>query len=127
MSPPLPFEIYDAALRGDLAKVITWLRKGGHVDALFTTRDRDGDERFGTMLLAAAMNDHVAVAKELLQRGATVDKVDNIEATPLMHAARRGHRGVLLLLLEHSANADQQNEWAAPLSWRLLAKGKRRV
>ena len=33
-SSPLPKEIHVAAQRGELPKVVKWLRKGGHVDAL---------------------------------------------------------------------------------------------
>ena len=62
-----------AATRGELPKVVKWLRKGGHVDALFSWEDADGSP-FAALLHAAAAKGQLAVAKELLKRGATVDQ-----------------------------------------------------
>ena len=41
-APPLPRGIYAAAQRGELPKVVKWLRKGGHVDALCSWEDEGG-------------------------------------------------------------------------------------
>ena len=40
-SSPLPKEICVAAERGELPKVVKWLRKGGHVDALHSWEDKE--------------------------------------------------------------------------------------
>ena len=69
----LPLEIYESAGRGELQKVVKWVRKGGLVDALCPTTDDDGRPCSFTMLHAAAANGHVEMAKELLRRGASVD------------------------------------------------------
>ena len=63
---PLLAEITRAAYRGELERVVAWLQKtSGHVDAL----DEDGQG----LLHAAAIGGRQSVAKELLQRGASVD------------------------------------------------------
>ena len=42
----LPKEIYDAAKHGELQQVVKWLRKGGHVDALFFYDGCFGEDSF---------------------------------------------------------------------------------
>ena len=108
-APLLPEEICAAAQRGELPKVVKWLRKGGHVDALFSG-EIQGLSFYGALLHAAAAGGHLAVAKELLKRGATVDLPGTLGGTALMETAVRGQPAVLLLLLEHSANPDLQND-----------------
>ena len=66
-----PEEIYVAAGRGELPKVVKWLRKGGHVDALHSWEDKEARTLSSGLLHAAARNGQLAVAKELLKRGAT--------------------------------------------------------
>ena len=58
MSSPasLPKEIHRSAERGELQKVVKWLRKGGLVDALGSTRTRDGRPTTYTLLLAATIS-----------------------------------------------------------------------
>ena len=96
-SSQLPKEIFDAADRGELPKVVKWLRKGGHVDALCSWEGVEGRRGSTTLLHAAAQFGQLAVAKELLKRGASVDLPSGYGATPLMEAAVRGHLAVLLL------------------------------
>ena len=50
----LPLELYVAAQRGELQKVVKWLRKGGHGDALCSWEDEQGSH-FATLLHAAAV------------------------------------------------------------------------
>ena len=107
-SSPLPKEINVAAQRGELPKVVKWLRKGGHVDALFSWENQEGVSISSALLHAAAAEGQLAVAKELLKRGAAVDLPASFGRTPLMAAAAHGQPAVLLLLLEHSANPDLQ-------------------
>ena len=75
MSSPasLPKEIHRSAERGELQKVVKWLRKGGVVDAFCPDTSGDGRPTTATLLHAAATNDHLAIVKELLKRGASVD------------------------------------------------------
>ena len=105
----LPKEVFGAGQRGELQKVVKWLRKGGHVDALCSWEDEQGRRYSSALLHGAAANGQLAVAKELLKRGATVNLPGSIGATPLMTAAASGHLAVLLPLLEYSANPDLQN------------------
>ena len=74
MSSPasLPKEIQRSAERGELQKVVKWLRKGGAVDALGSTTAHDGSPNNITLLHVAAANDHVEMVKELLKRGASM-------------------------------------------------------
>ena len=75
MSSPasLPKEIHRSAQRGELQKVVKWLRKGGAVDALGSTTTNDGQASTTTLLLDAAAVGHLAMVRELLKRGASVD------------------------------------------------------
>ena len=115
MSSPasLPDEIFKAAVRGELQKVVKWLRKGGAVDALGSTTARGGRSTTDTLLLAATAHGHLALVKELLKRGASVDLPNSLGFTALMHAAvyghPSGHPSILLVLLQHSANPDLQD------------------
>ena len=125
-SATVPDEIGRAAARGELQKVVKWLRKGGHVDALFSWEDKQGRSLSSSLLHAAAGNGHLAVAKELLKRSASVDLSGSDGVIPLMTAAVGGQPAVLLLLLEHSASPDLQDDHGttAPMT-RLLAQGTR--
>ena len=75
MSSPasLPKEITRSAELGELQKVVKWLRKGGLVDAHCSTTARDGRPTTITLLHAAAAHGHLALVRELLKRGASVD------------------------------------------------------
>ena len=73
----VPDKISVAAFRGERFQVIQWL-KGGHVDALAANGDG--------LLHAAAAGGRLLVAKELLNRGATVDLRGSSNTTPLMFA-----------------------------------------
>ena len=68
MSAPasLPIEINRSAVRGELQKVVKWLRKGGVVDAHHSATARDGSATTTTLLKTAALNDHLAMVRELL-------------------------------------------------------------
>ena len=71
MSSPasLPKEITRSVERGELQKVVKWLRKGGLVDALGSTTARDGRPTTDTLLLAATVHGHLAMVRELLIAG----------------------------------------------------------
>eukprot|EP00964_Phaeocystis_antarctica_P137837 scaffold102422_cov60-Phaeocystis_antarctica.AAC.2 len=65
-SASLPVEIYQSAGRGELQKVVTWLGKGGAVDALCPAPTVTGRTATYSLLHAAAANDHLEIARELL-------------------------------------------------------------
>ena len=111
MSAPasLPVEIHRSAGLGELQKVVKWLRKGGLVDALGSVTSMDGRPITTTLLLTAAANDHLAIVRELLKRGATVNLQNSLGFTALLEAAFSGRLSIVLVLLQHSANPDLQN------------------
>jgi len=110
MSSPasLPKEIHRSAERGELQKVVKWLRKGGLVDALGSTTTLDGRPTTYTLLLAATVHGQLEMVRELLKRGASIDLPNSLGVTALMHTAYHGHLSILLVLLQHSANLDLQ-------------------
>ena len=105
---PLPEEIHRSAERGELQKVVKWLRKGGLADAFCSALTGHGRASTTTLLHTAAANDHLAMVRELLKRGASVDLQGSLGFTALMGAAGYGHLSILLVLLQHSANPDLQ-------------------
>eukprot|EP00964_Phaeocystis_antarctica_P077593 scaffold48181_cov63-Phaeocystis_antarctica.AAC.2 len=105
----LPAEILLAAERGELQKVVSWLRKERPVDALHSARTIDGQTATVGLLHAAAAGGQLEMVRELLKRGASVDLPSGLGFTALMEAAYQGHLSIVLLLLQHSANRDVQN------------------
>ena len=105
----LSVEIYESAERGELQKVVKWLRKGGLVDALCPATSDDGEPSASALLHAAAAYGHLEMVRELLKRGASVDLLTSLGITALMSAAYFGHLSSVLLLLQHSANPDLQD------------------
>ena len=110
---PLPKEIQRSAERGELQKVVKWLRKGGAVDAHRSTTTCDGRPTATTLLHAAAANGQLEIVRELLKRGANVNLQNSFGGTALMDAAYEGHLSILLVLLQHSANPDLRDIHAA--------------
>ena len=56
----VPKEIIRSAERGELQKVVKWLRKGGHVDALCSWEGEQGRSRPKALLHAAAAHGQLA-------------------------------------------------------------------
>ena len=106
---PLPEEIHLSAERGELQKVVKWLRKGGLADAFCPSTSQGGRPSTVTLLHAAAGWGHLAMVRELLKRGASVDLQASLGLTALMDAAGYGHLSILLVLLQHSANSNLQD------------------
>ena len=104
----LPAEVLLAAERGELQKVVSWLRKGGPVDALRRVPTGDGQTTTVGLLHAATAGGQLEIVRELLERGASVDLPNSFDATALMDAASYGHLSILLVLLQHLANPDLQ-------------------
>ena len=69
----LPLEIFESARRGELQSVGVWLGKGGSIDALCPTTAKSGEPATFGLLHVAATNGHLAMVRELLKRGASVD------------------------------------------------------
>jgi hypothetical protein len=57
-------------------------------------------------LMMAALNGHEALAKQLIAKGADINKTG---WTPLHYAATKGHLGMITLLLEKSAYIDAES------------------
>ena len=130
MSSPasLPKEIHQSAAEGELQKVVKWLRKGGLVDALCPNTTEGGRATVSTLLHAAASYGHLALEKELLKRGASVDLPNNLGGTALMNAAYYGHLSILLVLLQHSTNPDlQTNKGGSTALMKAAEKGQEPV
>ena len=84
---PLPFEIYRSAEKGELQKVVKWLRKGGLVDALYSAPTCGGRTATVSLLHAAAAHGHLEIVKMLLKRGTSIDLPSGLGVTALMSAA----------------------------------------
>ena len=104
----LPIEVHRSAQRGELQKVVKWLRKGGLVDALRPTKSFQGLPTTTTLLKTAAAFDQLELVRELLKRGASVDLQTSLGVTALMRAASCGCLSIVLVLLQHSANSAAQ-------------------
>lgn len=91
--------LHDAARDGDLAKVRELLDAGVPVDA--------GNHYEVTALIYASVWGHIDVVRELLERGADINHVDNLYGSDAMGmASNRGQAEVVKILVEHGADAD---------------------
>ena len=106
---PVPVEIYRAAGRGELPKVVKWLRKGGSTDAAHSDTTVDGRVTTVPLLHAVACEGHLELARMLLKRGASVDLPTSLGITALMQAAYSGQLSILLLLMQNLASLDLQD------------------
>ena len=111
MSSPasLPKEIQRSAQRGELQKVVKWLRKGGPADAFCASQTSLGRSTTTTLLQTAGGSGHLAIVRELLKRGASVDLQTSLGHTTLMNAAGYGKLSIVLVVLQHSASPDLQS------------------
>jgi len=86
-------EFLSACAHDNIASVRAMLDAGLDVDA--------ADEDDVTGLQTAAANGAAGVARELVVRGAALDKANACGWTPLLHAARHGHANVAAFLLQN--------------------------
>ena len=113
MTLALPEEVVKSARRGEVKKIVKWIKKGG-VDA---QRDTDGN----SLLHSAVIGGQPDVVRELLKQGATVDLPNHDGSTPLMAAAQGWQPNAaaqdqllqvqllqVQLLLENSADVNRQ-------------------
>lgn len=101
-----------AARDGYIPAINTLLNTSADTDPI----DVDQTDIFGsTALMLTALNGHVAAATLLLDRDATVDKVNHSGWTALLLAAWHGQAQVVQLLLDRNANKDAQINGMTPL------------
>ena len=114
---PLPYQVADAAERGDLQAVKAWLaRPFSRIDAIDTYR--------WTLLHHACLNDtptadNLALAEYLLSRGASVNHGD--DGSVLHCAVARHYRShptdMVGLLLRAGADIEATYDYGAPIAW----------
>ena len=92
-------ELIGAAERGDIATVISLLRKGADINHKL--------EDLPTALAAATSSNQLSMMKLLLDKGAKVDAQGGNGGIPLGTASSKGHVAAIQLLLENGANPDQ--------------------
>lgn len=86
--------------------VLLLLDRGADIDSK--------DKVYGqTPLLWAAEDGHEAVVRQLLDRGAAMQAMNNIKRTPLSCAVRNGHDRVLLMLLANDNNPDSKDHYGS--------------
>jgi len=91
-----------ACLKGDMESVKRLLKDGANVDELC---------KGCSPLMAASVNGHVEIMSLLLDKGATVNLVDNEGETALGYAAMGGHVKALKLLLTKGADLNHRNKY----------------
>lgn len=70
----LPNEVASAAVRDEMATVVSWLDGGGHVDATYESADDpDGSFRGNTLIMLTSGCGHAPLVDMLLQRKASLD------------------------------------------------------
>ena len=89
---PLPIQIFESAEKGELQKVVKWLRKGGLVDALCSTTAANGRPTTATLLHAAAAHGHPEIAEHGCQAGeqGTLPKPQPSKYHPQLHRGAWG-------------------------------------
>lgn len=92
-------ELIGAAERGDIATVISLLRKGADINHEY--------EDLPTALAAASSSNQLSMMKLLLGKGAKVDAQGGKWVTPIGTACSKGHVAAIQLLLENGADPDQ--------------------
>ncbi len=97
-APSAQTSLWIAAVSGDTVTIASVLNAGAAIDSI----DAQGNRR---ALNYAAIGNHVAAARLLIKRGATVNLANRTGFTPLHHAAEAGALDALALLLESGADA----------------------
>jgi ankyrin repeat protein len=100
--PFAPERFLECAAVGDGACVSLFLVAGLNPDVQ--------DELGGTALMRALQEEHLDVAKTLLEMGANPDLQDKNGGTTLMDASLYGHLNAVEMLLDNNANPNVQNK-----------------
>jgi len=98
-------ELAVAVERGDVKAVTALLDAGTPVDIVLS----QGEGQYSALQLAA-WNGKTAVAKLLLERGASVNATSPIYGCALIAAAGRGWDDLVAVLIENGAEVDQRDE-----------------
>jgi ankyrin repeat protein len=118
--PVLSQEIFDAAQKGDLAKLKSLVQNNPN---LVNAKNKDDD----TPLHIAADAGHLEIARFLIQSGADVNSMNSSLRNPVLMAGYQGHKDVVKLLLENGANFDYVDDRGyTPLRWAAV-RGKKDV
>ena len=103
---PLPDYIVAATRRGELKKIIKWLRKEGDVNA---QRTSDGN----SLLQLCVIMRQPDLVRELLNRGAAYDVANHSGSTSLMAAAQLGATLEAQLLVKAGADVNKQSKYGS--------------
>jgi ankyrin repeat protein len=95
--------LIEAAARGDLAEVQRWLRQGTNVNA------RNANGR--TALTAAALGNHLEVARALIAAGADPDSQDDQRNNALLVTGETGNVAMLRVVLKANPNLTRTNRF----------------
>jgi uncharacterized protein len=103
LSPNRGLALIEAAGRGDLAAVRSFLAERASVTAR--------DSRGRTALLAATHGNHVEIARVLIAAGADVNAKDDIQDSPFLYAGAEGRGEILKLTLAAGADLKSTNRY----------------
>ncbi|KAF0686370.1 Aste57867_21814 [Aphanomyces stellatus] len=121
-------DVWTATKEGKLDVVEKFMLVEGSTK-LLSLHNKGQNEGRRTLLHTAAWWGHHEVAEYFVRLGAEVDAMDTIHSktTPLIEAARGGHRSICRLLLDHGAclthqdaHGDTAVHWAARRQWNSL-------
>uniref|UniRef100_A0A669BQ67 Euchromatic histone-lysine N-methyltransferase 2 n=1 Tax=Oreochromis niloticus TaxID=8128 RepID=A0A669BQ67_ORENI len=116
-----PRQLYPAAKQGEVQRVLLMLSEWRKLHSLYiqlTIIDAQ-DKDLRTPLLEAIINNHVEVARYLVQNGACVYHIEEDGYTGLHHAAKLGNLEIVNMLLETGqvdVNAQDSGGWT-PIIW----------
>src|SRR5690606_2663264 len=89
--------LHDAAKKGDTAAITAALDAGADVNE---------PDKFATPLYYAVSRQHLHAARLLVERGADVNAGSKIGGPPLKSAVAKSRSELIVLLLEHGADAN---------------------
>ncbi len=97
------YKLILSVMTGDLKSVRSVLKNGSPEEPLNVNA---GDKLDSTLLMIAAREGHLEIARILVEKGAEVDATDNDGWTALMYAAWKGHLEVARFLIGNGAEVD---------------------
>ena len=81
----------------------------GNTNIVKLLLEHGAKKHLGWALTEAIKHKHIEVTKVLLERGVSVDEINDDDRTPLIEASENGHIDIIKLLLEYGANIDKRN------------------